>query len=120
MGDSAIQLVRNHIKERIEAVACIDENLKKIARRAREILGGDARIYVFGSYVSGGFDVYLSDVDVLIVSSSVEKCESIGDRAEIILKIKEGIKGAFIFQIHLVTPKEFEYYRFFIDRMMEL
>ena len=42
------------------------------------------------------------------------------ERAKIIVKLLEGIKGSYIFQIHLVNRKEFEWYKRFVDKMVKI
>lgn len=120
MERKIIHTAKKHISDREKAIACLDKTLQRIAESAKKILGEDTKVYVFGSYVKGNFDKYLSDVDILIVSKKIEKYRTISKRAEIILKIKEEIKDDSILQIHLVTPKEFEYYKFFVDKIVEI
>ena len=58
-------------------------------------------------------------MDVLIVSKIIEN-KTMLERAEVVAKLREGIEAGYIFQIHLVTPKEFELYKKFIDVMREV
>jgi len=93
--------------------------LKIIAERARKILGKDTKVYLFGSYIKGNFHPFLSDVDILIVSDNFKEKPML-ERAKILLKIKEGLKASYMFEIHLVNSKEFEWYKFFIDKLVEI
>jgi len=62
-----IEIAKKFIKEREEFFKNAEENLKILAKRAKSLLS-DAKIFVFGSYAKGNYDIYLSDIDVLIVS----------------------------------------------------
>jgi len=118
--EKVLRIAKEYLEERIESIKKIEKNLETLAKRAKKLLGKETKIYVFGSYVKGNFDKFLSDVDVLIVSKRVEKFKNMLERAEVIAKLKKGIKGAYIFEIHLVAPSEFEYYKFFVDKMTEI
>jgi hypothetical protein len=112
-----IEVVKEFIEEKKEAIKDLPSILKGIAKRVRDLLGEKAKVYIFGSYVKGDFQPLLSDIDILIVS---EKIKNMDDRAKISLKIKEGLKGRSMFEIHLVNEKEFEWYKFFVDKMVEI
>ncbi|MEM0480607.1 MAG: nucleotidyltransferase domain-containing protein [Candidatus Aenigmatarchaeota archaeon] len=114
----AFKLAKKFIELREKAVENAEKNIKKISENAKKILK-DAKVYVFGSYVKGNFKPYWSDIDILIVSDEV-KNKTAGERVKIKRKIKEGINYSFIFQIHLVSYEEFEYYKKFIDVMKEV
>lgn len=118
--EKVIRIVKDHLKERRIGVKKINESLKKIARRAKRLLGNETHTYVFGSYVEGSFHEFLSDVDVLVVSSRVGEFENMFERADIVAKLKRGIKANYMFEIHLVTPEEFNYYKFFIKKIVEI
>ena len=113
----AIEIAREFISERKEAIKNLPLLLKEIAKRAKNLLGKNTKVYVFGSYVKKNFHPFLSDVDILIVS---EKVKSMEERAKISLKIKEGLKARSMFEIHLVNEKEFEFYKLFVDKMVEI
>ena len=51
-----------------------------------------------------------SDIDLLVVLDSIER------RDEILMKINEVLGEFHPFQIHLVTGKEFEWYKRFIKK----
>jgi predicted nucleotidyltransferase len=115
--EKIFEIAIEYIKEREETFKNAEKILKKIKNVAKEILK-DARVYVFGSYARGDYNVYFSDIDVLIVSDSFET--KMNKRAEIILEIKKRSGANYIFQIHLVNSKEFEFYKFFVDKMIEI
>jgi len=114
----ALEIAKKFIKERKEFFENAEKNLKILAKRAKSLFS-DAKVFVFGSYAKGNYDIYLSDIDVLIVSEKV-KNKSMLERAEMIANLRKNIKAGYIFQIHLVSPKEFEIYKKFIDKMREI
>jgi len=107
-----VELALEIIREREEFFKNAEKYIKTIAERAKELL--NAKTFVFGSYLKGNYDKYLSDIDLLIVT---KKEISPLERAKYIVALKEGIKGSYIFQIHLINEKDFETYKFFIDKM---
>ena len=115
--EKIFEIALEYVKEREETFKNAEKILKKIKEIAKEILK-DARVYVFGSYARGNYNIYFSDIDVLIVSDNFE--EKMGRRAEIILEIKKRSGANYIFQIHLVNSKEFEFYKFFVDKLIEI
>ena len=96
------------------------KTLKKIVERAKRILGEDTEVYLFGSLVRDNINIYLSDTGVLIFSNKINSEKPVLERAKIIVKLLEGIKGSYIFQIHLVNRKEFEWYKRFVDKMVKI
>lgn len=118
--EKIIKVVKEYLRERKIGVKEIDKSLKKIAKKAKKLLGKNTHVYVFGSYVEGNFHEFLSDVDVLIVSDKVTKFKNMFKRASIVSKLRKGIKAGYIFEIHLVTPKEFDYYKFFVKKMVRI
>jgi predicted nucleotidyltransferase len=86
--------------------------LKKIKKEAGKILGEKTKVFIFGSFVKGNFGPE-SDIDVLIVSENLP--EDFDERAKIRTKIKSKVGVFSPFQLHLVTPGEFEdWYKKFI------
>ncbi len=75
---------------------------------------------MFGSLVRDNINIYLSDTGVLIFSNKINSEKPVLERAKIIVKLLEGIKGSYIFQIHLVNRKEFEWYKRFVDKMVKI
>ena len=102
------EIIIKKIKEREKIVKNLKKIIKEISKEVKKLLGKDAKVYVFGSYLKGNFHPFLSDVDILIVSNKVK----------ISLSLKE--KFGYIFQFHTVNEKEFETYKFFIDKMKEI
>ena len=104
------------LKERERTLKNIDKYLQKIKSAASKQLP-DAKIYLFGSYLTKKFSKR-SDVDIAIVSSSFRN--NLDERARILNKIKEFINFNLLFEIHLLTPKEFKFYKRFIKKLRRL
>jgi len=83
------------------------ENYMYYAKLVKEAVGGE--VIVFGSVIEGKHTM-ASDIDLLVVLDSIER------RDEILMKINEVLGEFHPFQIHLVTRKEFEWYKRFIKK----
>jgi predicted nucleotidyltransferase len=94
----------------------LDFYLEKIKERTIQILP-DAKIYLFGSVVKGNFHTVLSDIDIAIVSNIIP--ERAIERARIRLRILEGFELS-PFELHLLKPEEWEFYKKFIDKYREI
>ena len=116
MEERVMKVVKKFVREREEFFRNAERNLEELAKRVRCLLP-DAEIFVFGSYARGDHDPYFSDIDVLVVSERVRGMPAI-ERARITAGLREGPN--YIFQIHLVSPEEFEIYRKFVDVLREL
>jgi len=77
-----------------------------IARAVRELLP-EARIYVFGSVVSGKA-VGSSDVDILVVARELPRSHLERARIKALVEERCGLPYYHPFEIHLVTPDEAE------------
>lgn len=93
-----------------------DFYLKLIKDRAIKTLP-DAKIYLFGSVVEGNYHPAVSDIDVAVVSQEIP--DDAGERAKIRLKLKEGFEFS-PFEVHLLTLKEWEFYKLFIEKFEEI
>jgi predicted nucleotidyltransferase len=90
-----------------------DRYLKLIYRASREELP-DAKVYLFGSFYRGDYHPYLSDIDVAVVSEKLpERPSEISILKNKILR-RAGIEGYSPFQLHLLFPSEWEFYRKFV------
>ncbi|WP_456330757.1 nucleotidyltransferase domain-containing protein [Archaeoglobus sp.] len=89
----------------------------KLIKRKAESLLGEAKVYVFGSVVECK-NTPMSDIDILIVSENVPKSQ--WKQAKIKGKILKEIDVFAPFEIHLATPKQFEWYRRFVRNMREV
>ncbi len=86
----------------------------QILKGKAEELIGELKVIVFGSVVRGDFTPN-SDIDVLIISDNLP--ESYEERVKIKVALKSSMERLNPFQLHLVTPKEFdEYYKPFIKK----
>ena len=90
----------------------LDHYLKIIKERVSKLLP-DAKLYIFGSVVKGNYHPMLSDIDIAIVSDKIPK--SANERAKLRLKIIEGFELS-PFELHLLTKREWEFYRKFIKK----
>jgi len=116
--EAAIEIANKYYKERLEAVENIEKDLKILINKVKEIFD-DAEVYLFGSYVKGTFNKFLSDVDILIVSDKIP--EKAAERAKVRLKIKEAVRRKFfIFQLHLMKRRDFEVFKKFIDKFIRI
>ncbi len=86
----------------------------KLIKKKAESLLGRVEVYVFGSVVECK-NTAASDIDVLIVSENVPKSQ--WERAKIKGEILKEIDVFAPFEIHLATPKQFEWYRRFVGSM---
>jgi len=108
------------IREIVEEEGKYFEKYKEYAKRIKEIAKSElenVKVFVFGSVVEGKHTPS-SDIDILILSDSMPK--SMKKRASIKAKILKEIGILSPFEIHLVDPKEFEWYRRFIKKFEEI
>jgi predicted nucleotidyltransferase len=89
---------------------------REVAERAKEAakrVAKDARVYVFGSVLTGRYTA-ASDIDILIVA---DIGRDVADRlkAEIYRSVDAPV------EVHVATPEQFErWYRRFVDRLEEV
>ena len=113
--DIQIEIAKKHAKYFRE----IDRYMKIIKEAAKDILGEDTEVYLFGSALKGGYTPGASDIDVLVVSRNTPL--SISGKSKIKAKIFEKIGDFFApFEIHLVSPEEFKIYSNFIDEKKKI
>jgi len=104
------------MKEKEKVIENLDSYLKKIKKAAKRELK-DAEIYLFGSILTKKFSPR-SDIDVAIISDSFKN--DLNSRAKILSKIKKEINFNPWFEIHLLTKKEFGFYRRFIKKLKKI
>lgn len=113
---SFTQVLRDVVKEEEKYF----KNYLKYASIAKKVVErelGDAKVFVFGSVVKGKATP-ASDVDLLILSKRMP--ERMSERSKIKAKIWKEIGIFSPFEIHLVDEKEFEWYKKFIDKKIEV
>ncbi|MEM3869081.1 MAG: nucleotidyltransferase domain-containing protein [Candidatus Jordarchaeales archaeon] len=93
-----------------------EEYVEKVKERGTRLLP-ETKVYVFGSVVREDYHPMLSDIDVAVVSPGVP--EGAAERVRVKLKLTEGFDESSL-EIHLLTPKEWETYRRFIDVYREI
>ncbi len=99
-------------KKALEALRKYREIAEKVKEAAREI-AGDAKVYVFGSVLTGRYTA-ASDIDILIVVN-IGKEEATLLKAEIYKTVDAPV------EIHVATQEQFErWYKCFIDRLEEI
>ena len=89
---------------------------QKIKNQAQKTLF-PLQVFLFGSIVKGNWTPS-SDIDLLLVSPSVPKKQY--QRAKIKTKLYQEIGLASPFEIHLITPEEFSWYKRFIDKKVKI
>lgn len=77
--------------------------IKKIAKK----ILGEAEVIIFGSFIENKHTM-ASDIDVLIISDNMK------DRNQTLLEINKALGTFHPFELHLITQKEFEWYKRFI------
>src|SRR3972149_5863116 len=87
-----------------------EEYFRIIKTRAKNILGKDAKIFVFGSLVRKDYHPMISDIDIAVVSKDIPKRAI--ERAKTKLKLKKGFEFS-PFEIHLLNKKEWQTYKKF-------
>ncbi|MCI4464548.1 MAG: nucleotidyltransferase domain-containing protein [Thermoproteus sp.] len=104
-----------HIEEGRRALEAL-RRYREVAERAKEAakrVAEDARVYVFGSVLTGRYTA-ASDIDILIVA---DIGRDVADRlkAEIYRSVDAPV------EVHVATPEQFErWYRRFVDRLEEV
>lgn len=95
-------------------------NPKKYARKIKNLVKKELnspKVFLFGSIVRGDYSP-TSDIDLLLVSPSTPKKQS--ERAEIKARLYQEIGFSSPFEIHLITPEEFSWYKRFIDKKTKI
>ncbi len=85
---------------------------KKIKEIAREMFG-DVKVYVFGSAVRGDYHPMLSDIDVAVVTNCDDRRKHLEFKAKV-ARISD------IFEIHVLSEREWKFYKRFIDEFVEV
>lgn len=88
----------------------------KIIKKEAEKILGKVKVFVFGSILKK--DEVPQDIDILIVSPKLKTFEK---KSKVRTKIWQKLGFLFPFQLHLITPREYQHwYRYFIDKKKEV
>ncbi len=92
-------------KRRNNIIKNYEKYLPKIIKAIKEVLGSNARVYLFGSVVEGRVAAS-SDVDLMVVANVRGNLK----KAEILAEIERRAELPFFhpFEFHLMDEKEFE------------
>jgi len=89
---------------------------KEIKRETEKILG-KVKVFVFGSILRK--NEIPQDIDILVISQKIPK--NTRQKSKILAKIWKKIGYLAPFEIHLITPEEYQnWYRYFIKRKKEI
>lgn len=88
---------------------------KKIKKVAEELLG-KTKVLVFGSILKK--DELPRDIDILVISPKLRTSKK---KSEIRVEFWQRLGTSFPFEIHLITPKDYQnWYKFFIKEKLEI
>ena len=85
----------------------------KLIKQTSEEFLGNVEVFLFGSFVEGKHTM-ASDIDVLIISDNIK------DRNKVLLEINRALGIFHPFELHLITKKEFEWYKRFIKMLVKV
>jgi len=89
---------------------------KKIKKEAEKSLG-EVKVFLFGSIVKGKAEPG-SDIDILVISPKLKNSIK---KNKVRTKIQKKIGLFNPFEIHLITPEEYQnWYKFFIKEKVEI
>jgi predicted nucleotidyltransferase len=87
------------------------ENPAYYARLIKDLLGfKNLEVLLFGTMAS--------DIDLLIVSDEIP--QGLDERAKLLNRINEAVGQLHPFEVHLITTKEFEWYKRFIKTSIKI
>jgi len=110
-------LLKKRAEERKKYLDNLDFYFKEIAEFFKEKLS-DVKIYSFGSILTKDFDSE-SDIDILVVSPNTPPY--LYQKAGLIAELKTRIGFVNPFEIHLITPEEYQdWYSHFIKEKAEI
>lgn len=88
------------------------------ARLIKDLVGfKDLEVLLFGSVVEGQCTM-ASDIDLLIVSDEVPR--GLDERAKLLNRINDALGHLHPFELHLITTKEFEWYKRFMKTSIKI
>jgi predicted nucleotidyltransferase len=94
------------------------ENPAYYARLIKDLLGfKNLEVLLFGSVVEGQCTM-ASDIDLLIISDEIP--QGLDERAKLLNRINDALGPLHPFEVHLITTKEFEWYKRFIKTYIKI
>lgn len=108
---SLMDLQREVVREEMKYFQRLAEYASRIARIAERLLADpNVRVFLFGSAAEGRAIPGASDIDILVVSERAP--EGARELAELRVRILSELGDlAAPFEIHIVSPDRFEWYR---------
>ncbi len=107
-----VDLLIDWQKTRKKYIKNYKEYVELIKKRAKEILGLETRVYLFGSFLRNNFSPK-SDIDILVVSPKAPTDPS--EIAKVKIQLVKDFEIGHPFEIHIITPEKFEnWYKKFI------
>ena len=113
----AIELAKQVLEKRRQYF----DNWTRYAQKIKEVAEkelGEVEVYVFGSVLKEKAHPALSDIDILVTSPNTPS--KLDERAKIKAKILDNIGTSSPFEIHLANPKEHQWYKKLVDKMVKI
>ena len=111
----AVELAKRVYERRKKYFKNLDFYLDLVKKRVREIFP-NAKIYLFGSVVEGRVHTH-SDIDLAVVTDNAPK--NVRELARIKVKILEGLDFS-PFELHILSEKEWNFYKNFVKKFREI
>jgi len=94
------------------------DNPAYYARLIKDLLGfKDLEVLLFGSVVEGQCTM-ASDIDLVIISDEIPS--GLDERAKLLNRINDALGQYHPFELHLITTKEFQWYKRFIKTAIKI
>lgn len=103
MAKDFIEILKENFEEKKKYFENYRFYCKRIKKEAEYLLGS-VKVLVFGSLIKGEFTPR-SEIDILIISEDLPEAQE--ERNRIRTRIKSSVDPFSPFQIHLITPKEY-------------
>ena len=92
------------VLERLGIPSRVKEALRELVERLEEALGGDFKLYLFGSYARGDWVEGVSDIDVVVVSP---RFRGVPVHARVAM-VRRLARSDLAFEILCYTPEELQ------------
>ena len=94
------------------------DNYKHYAKLIKDAVNlENVEVGIFGSVIEDKHTM-ASDIDVLIISDDIPK--KLDERAKILMELSKVLGPFHPFELHLITRREFEWYKIFIKNYVEI